>query len=80
MKNKLADLNDHLFATLERLANESLSETELALEIKRAGAIDRVAGQVIAIGHLALDAAQHQGEYGHAVRAPRLLGLDGDNP
>jgi hypothetical protein len=47
----------------------------LADEIKRAGAIDRLAGQVVAIGHLALTASKLQSDY--STHAPRLLGLDG---
>jgi hypothetical protein len=74
-RNKLADLNNHLFAQLERLGDETLTTDQLADEIKRAGAIDRLAGQVVAIGHLALTASKLQSDY--STHAPRLLGLDG---
>mgnify|MGYP001573325908 CR=1 FL=1 len=33
MKNKLSDLNDHLFAQLERLSEEGLSPEKIAAEI-----------------------------------------------
>lgn len=78
-KNKLVDLNDHLFAQLERLSDEDITGEQLQDEIRRAGAIDRIAAQVIAVGDLALKATRHQVEWGPAAKAPRLLGLDGDN-
>ncbi|MCO7125094.1 hypothetical protein NIE88_04810 [Sporolactobacillus shoreicorticis] len=56
MKNTLGDLNNHLFAELERLSDESLSNEELEVEMKRAKSIAGVATQIIANGQLVLDA------------------------
>lgn len=56
MKNKLTDLNDHLFAQLERLGDENLSPDALAKEIDRGKAITCVAQQVIANARLVLEA------------------------
>ncbi|WKJ88790.1 hypothetical protein QZJ86_12230 [Methylomonas montana] len=56
MKNKLTDLNDHLFAQLERLGDESLEGEKLKAEIERGKAITGVASQIIANGRLVLDA------------------------
>jgi hypothetical protein len=56
MKNKLSDLNDHLFAEIERLGDEELKGEELVQEINRANAIQAVAGQIIANGNLVLKA------------------------
>ena len=35
-KNKLSDLNDHLFAAIERLNDEDLTSDQLEIETKRA--------------------------------------------
>lgn len=75
MKNKLSDLNNHLFAQLERLGNEDLKPEELALEIDRGKAITSVAQQVIANGKLVLDAQIALGEK-QITAIPKMLGMD----
>lgn len=56
MKNTLGDLNDHLFAQLERLSDEDLKGDSLIEEIGRARAITDVAAQIIENGSLVLKA------------------------
>lgn len=58
MKNKLTDLNNHLFAQLERLGEENLEPEKIEQEIKRTDAIVKVSEQVINNAQLALDAAK----------------------
>lgn len=56
MKNTLGDLNNHLFAQLERLSEEELKGDALREEIDRAKAINQVASQIIANGSLVIEA------------------------
>jgi len=57
MKNTLGDLNNHLFAQLERLGEEELKGEALQEEISRAKSISDIATQVIANGSLVLKAS-----------------------
>lgn len=56
MKNKLIDLNNHLFAQIERLSDEDCSKEKMHEEINRAKSITSLANQVINNGRLILDA------------------------
>lgn len=56
MKNKLTDLNNHLFAQLERLGDESLTGKQLEEEILRSKAVASVSTQIVNNARLALDA------------------------
>jgi hypothetical protein len=56
MQNKLFDLNNHLFAQLERLGDEELVGDKLTEEINRAKAVTDVSQQIIANGALVLKA------------------------
>lgn len=47
MKNKLSDLNNHLFAQLERLGEEDLTAEQIEQEAKRADAIVSVSDQIV---------------------------------
>lgn len=46
MKNKLTDLNDHLFAQLERLSDETLTAEQLEIEVKRTEALVDVSDRI----------------------------------
>ena len=74
MKNKLTDLNDHLFMALERLNDEGLAEAELYQEIDRAKAIAGVAAQIINNGQLVLKAQKIKKDYiGEDKKLPPML-------
>jgi len=47
MKNKLTDLNNHLFAQLERLSDEDLTAEQIAQEVNRTEAIVSVSEQIV---------------------------------
>ncbi|MBD2816530.1 hypothetical protein ID850_17680 [Xenorhabdus sp. Flor] len=55
MKNKLEDLNNHLFAQIERLSDESVSGDQLEIEIRRAKSVSDISNQIINNGKLVLD-------------------------
>ena len=63
MKNKLTDLNNHLFAQMERLSEEGLKGDKLTEEIARAKAVTDVAKNIIENGTLILEATVAQKEW-----------------
>lgn len=69
MKNKLVDLNNHLFAQLERLNDEDLKGDALVEEISRAKAVTNVAQQIVNNGNLVLNAIKAKEEYFPTNRA-----------
>ena len=64
MKNKLTDLNNHLFEQLERLNDEDLTPEELDKEIRRSEAICNISGQIIENANVALKGQKLICEYG----------------
>lgn len=74
MRNSLGDLNNHLFAQLERLGEEDLKGDKLQEEINRAKAISDLATQVIANGSLVLKAKNFlDGALGANAELPKML-------
>ena len=67
MKNQLGDLDDHLFAQLNRLSSDDLDGEALDAEIKRAEAIVAVADKVVDNTALKIKAADLFGKYGIAI-------------
>lgn len=77
MKNTLGDLNNHLFAQLERLGDEDLKGEELIEEMGRAKAISDVATRIIANANVVLQAKKATNdfleEYGIEGKLPKML-------
>lgn len=78
MKNKLTDLNDHLFAQIERLSDEDTKGAALLEEIERSEAITEVAKAIVSNAGLQLSViklkAAHKGL--QAGDMPVMLGTD----
>lgn len=55
-KNKLSDLNDHLFMALERLNDEDMTTEKMEMEAKRAEAVIGVSSQIIGNARVTLEA------------------------
>lgn len=73
-RNRMIDLNDHLFETLERLNDEELQGDDLERELRRAKAITGVASQIVANGQLVLKATIAKSQYmGREEKLPHLL-------
>ncbi|HEV7433925.1 MAG TPA: winged helix-turn-helix domain-containing protein [Pseudorhizobium sp.] len=58
MKNRLSDLNDHLFMQLERLSDEDLTPEQIETEAKRGTAMVDVADTIIRNASLQIQAAK----------------------
>jgi len=79
MKNTLGDLNNHLFAQLEKLNDDDLCGESLETEIKRAEAMAGIGEQIIRAGELQLKAMQHMDAYGYERKkeVPEMLEIRG---
>lgn len=67
MKNKLSDLNNHLFAQLERLSEEGMTPDGIDAEVKRSEAIVAVGDQIVRNAELQLKAAKLFADHGAQV-------------
>lgn len=74
MKNTLPDLNNHLFAQLERLSDEDLKGEELQSELLRAKGITDVSKTIVDNAKLVLDARKFiDDSFEHNPKIPRML-------
>jgi translation initiation factor IF-2 len=76
MKNKLSDLNNHLFEQLERLNTTDLQGDKLSKEIERSKAVTSVAHEIILNGKLTLDAIIAVKEKGINNLMPTMLAME----
>ncbi|WP_285815797.1 hypothetical protein [Thomasclavelia cocleata] len=73
-RNKLTDLNNHLFEQLERLNDDDLTGDELKSEIERSKAISNIAGKIIENASIGLEAEKLKVEYGRRdIVLPEML-------
>lgn len=77
MKNKLIDLNNHLFAQLERLSEEELSGDKLQEEIERSRAVAGIASKIVDNARLAISAHKAIND-GLIKTAPAMLGMNNE--
>lgn len=75
-RNKLTDLNDHLFAALERLNDEEMKPEVLEREIARARAISDVGKRIIENAKVTLDAVKFVQEEGMYGQLPENFGVE----
>ena len=67
MTNSLSELNNHLFAALDRLDVDSLTPDQIEAEVKRSTAIVQVADRITANADLQLRAAKLYAEHREAI-------------
>ena len=74
-RNTLGDLNNHLFAQLERLNDEDITGEKLEDEIIRSKAVIGVSKQIIANANVVLKAKSIELEYGknNEKEMPKML-------
>lgn len=68
MKNRITDLNDHLFAQMERLAEEGLSGEKLEAEVQRTEAMVKIADKIVDNARLGIQAATLVANHGDRFR------------
>lgn len=67
MTGRLSDLNDHLFAQLDRLARTDMSPDDIDREVQRTEAIVAVSEQVVENAKVQLTAAKLFAEHGNTI-------------
>lgn len=74
MKNTLLDLNNHLFAEIERLGDEELKGEALAEELQRASGISNIAKNIIENANVTLQATKFMDDHMNAdLKVPKML-------
>jgi hypothetical protein len=73
MKNTLTDLHNHLFAQMERLSDEDLTQEKLQFETERSKNINSVARTIVENARLMLDAQTRVNDLPQVVKISPLL-------
>lgn len=79
MRNKLVDLNNHLFLQLERLNDDELEGEELEKELKRSKAITEIGKVVVNNANVLVEAAKLQYKMTEEPVTPENLLLKMEN-
>ncbi len=64
MKNTLTDLNNHLFAQMERLSEEGISSETIEQEVKRSEAIVKISDAILDNAKTHISACKLMAEHG----------------
>lgn len=80
MKNKLTDLNDHLFTALERVNDEDLDSEALRNEINRARSIANLGREIVQNARLVLDGEKYKRDYGIIRDGDTVPAMFSDKP
>lgn len=83
MKNKMEDLHNALFAELETLQDEdsfrdesgNIDKAKVELAIRRADAVSGVAGKIMELARIQLDAVRLAENMGMSAELPDTLGI-----
>ena len=73
MKNTLTDLNNHLFAQMERLSEESLNIEQLAFEAERSKSLTIIGRTIVDNARLVLDAQTRINDIPERKELPAIL-------
>ena len=73
MKNKLTDLNNHLFNAMERLNDDELTAEQLQQEIARSKAIAGIGSQIINGSKVMLEAIKLSERSTNSERVLKLI-------
>lgn len=88
MKNKMIDLHNALFAELEALQDEDsfydedgkFNREKAELAIKRADSENEVAGKIMDLARLQLDAVKTAKSVGFTMKIPETFGIEEAKP
>lgn len=72
-RNKLIDLNNHLFEALERINDDKLEGDKLQEEMNRAKTITMIGNTIINNANLALEAERYKNEFGRGATLPLMI-------
>ncbi len=79
-KNKLSDLNNHLFMQLERLNDDEMTKEKTDIEVKKAKAISGIASQIIKSQKVVIDAMKLVANGDYTVKElPAMIGADSNS-